>query len=67
MISYSAAGTGAAQSKDLFRYTQTGVDENGKVQGTFAPTGDLPTFFAEFKAKGIEVPSDIFKVKQEGK
>lgn len=57
---------GVIQSKDLFRYTQTGVDEKGKVQGQFAPTGDLPTFYAEFKAKGIDVPSDIFKVKQEG-
>ena len=54
---------GVIQSKDLFRYTQTGVDENGKVQGNFAPTGDLPTFFAEFKAKGIDLPADIFKVK----
>ena len=54
---------GVIQSKDLFRYTQTGVDENGKVQGNFAPTGELPTFFAEFKAKGIEVKEDIFKVK----
>lgn len=58
---------GVIQSKDLFKYTQTGVDENGKVQGTFAPTGQLPTFFDEFKAKGIEVPEDIFKEKQEGK
>lgn len=57
---------GVIQSKDLFRYTQTGVDENGKVQGKFAPTGDLPTFFAEFKAKGLDLPADIFKVKQEG-
>lgn len=55
---------GVIQSKDLFRYTQTGVDENGKVQGIFAPTGDLPTFFAEFKAKGIDMPSDIFKLKK---
>lgn len=54
---------GVIQSKDLFRYTQTGVDENGKVQGNFAPTGELPTFFAEFKAKGIDLPADIFKVK----
>lgn len=57
---------GVIQSKDLFRYTQTGVDEKGKVQGNFAPTGELPTFFAEFKAKGIDVPESIFKGKQEG-
>ena len=48
------------QSTDLFRYVQTGVDENGKVQGIFAPTGNLPTFFNDFKAKGVPVPEDVF-------
>jgi len=57
---------GVIQSKDLFRYTQTSVDENGKVQGKFAPTGEKPTFFAEFKAKGLDLPEDIFEVKKEG-
>jgi len=51
---------GQIQSTDLFRYVQTGVDENGKVQGMFAPTGNLPTFFNEFKAKGVPVPEDVF-------
>lgn len=51
---------GEIQSTDLFRYVQTGVDENGKVQGVFAPTGQLPTFFDEFGAKGQPVDKDIF-------
>lgn len=51
---------GQIQSTDLFRYVQTGVDENGKVQGMFAPTGKLPTFFNDFKAKGVPVPEDVF-------
>ena len=51
---------GQIQSTDLFRYVQTGVDENGKVQGIFAPTGKLPTFFNDFKAKGVPVPEDVF-------
>ncbi len=59
------------QSTDLFRYVQTGVDENGKVQGVFAPTGNLPTFFHEFQAKGVPVEEDIFmkgavKLKEDG-
>ena len=37
-----------------------GVDENGKVQGVFAPTGQLPTFFDEFEAKGQPVDKDVF-------
>ena len=51
---------GIIQSTDLFRYVQTGVDENGKVQGVFAPTGQLPTFFEEFSAKGHEVSESVF-------
>ena len=51
---------GEIQSTDLFRYVQTGVDENGKVQGMFAPTGNLPTFFNDFKAKGVPVSEDVF-------
>ncbi len=51
---------GVIQSTDLFRYVQTGVDENGKVQGIFAPTGNLPTFFEEFAAKGQPVSEEIF-------
>ena len=51
---------GVIQSTDLFRYVQTGVDENGKVQGVFAPTGNLPTFFDEFAAKGHPVSESVF-------
>ena len=51
---------GEIQSTDLFRYVQTGVDENGKVQGVFAPTGNLPTFYDEFEAKGWPVSKDVF-------
>jgi pilus assembly protein CpaF len=56
---------GIIQSRDLFRYLQSGVDKDGKVEGAFAPTGDIPSFFREFKAKGIDVPETTFK-KQEG-
>ncbi|MBR3604254.1 MAG: Flp pilus assembly complex ATPase component TadA [Elusimicrobiaceae bacterium] len=51
---------GQIQSTDLFRYVQTGVDENGKVQGLFAPTGNLPTFYSDFQAKGVPVPEEVF-------
>ena len=51
---------GVIQSTDLFRYVQTGVNADGKVEGVFAPTGNLPTFFDEFEAKGCPVKRDIF-------
>ncbi len=58
---------GMIQSKDLFRYYQTGVNKDGKVEGQFGSTGDIPTFFKEFKAKGIELSPDTFKLKDEVK
>lgn len=58
---------GMIQSKDLFRYIQSGIDKEGKVEGAFAPTGDLPTFYRDFKAKGLEVPQDIFKLPEADK
>ena len=51
---------GEIQSTDLFRYVQTGVDENGKVKGFFAPTGNIPSFFRDFKAKGVPVSEEVF-------
>ena len=51
---------GMIQSTDLFRYVQTGVDENGKVLGMFAPTGNIPSFFHDFKAKGVPVDESVF-------
>jgi len=48
-------------SNDIFRYTQTGIDEDsGKVNGYFAATGRLPSFYDEFKSKGIKLPENIF-------
>lgn len=53
--------------QDLFRYKQTGIDKDGKVEGEFAPTGVLPLFYDEFKAKGLDMPKEIFGKKTENK
>jgi pilus assembly protein CpaF len=52
---------GMIQTTDLFRYIQTGVNKEGKVEGVFSSTGEPPKFFREFKAKGIDVPAETFK------
>ncbi len=52
---------GVIQSRDLFRYNQTGVNKEGKVEGQFTATGDKPTFFPQFKAKGLDVPESTFE------
>jgi pilus assembly protein CpaF len=44
--------------QEIFKFVQTGVDEDGKILGRFAPTGIRPHFFETFKAHGIELPDD---------
>jgi pilus assembly protein CpaF len=46
--------------QDLFRFEQTGVDEDGKIQGTMAPTGIRPSFAERFASQGIPLPEGIF-------
>ena len=50
---------------DIFEFKQTGVDENGKVQGTLEPTGVRPTFMPKFAANGIELPPGDFGIPPE--
>ena len=52
---------GTIQLVDIFRYQQTGFDENGKVIGHFAATGAVPTFYEELRARGVDVDMSIFK------
>ena len=48
--------------KDIFAFRQTGIEPNtGKVLGVFEPTGYIPVFLQDFKARGIPVSDDIFK------
>jgi septum site-determining protein MinD len=47
--------------KDIFSFVQTGIDEEGKVLGSFKPTGYIPSFFEELKTRGIALPESIFK------
>ena len=39
--------------QDLFRFEQTGVDNDGHLQGTLEPTGIRPTFGEMFEQAGI--------------
>lgn len=47
--------------KDIFRWIQTGKDENGKFIGQMAPTGYVPTFFEEFIANKLPFPKSSLK------
>jgi len=45
---------------DIFKYHQTGMDENGKVVGYFSATGDPPKFYKDFETHGMKVPIELF-------
>lgn len=63
-ITYITEVTGREENQiltqDIFRYIQTGVDDNGKVVGNFISTGTVPKFYPEFHSKGLNVPVELF-------
>ncbi len=47
--------------QEIFRYRQTGIDQNGKAQGQFEATGVRPSFVSKIEAAGIKLPSNLFQ------
>ncbi|OIN99816.1 MAG: type II secretion system protein E [Elusimicrobia bacterium CG1_02_56_21] len=52
---------------DIFKYHQTGLDENGKVVGYFTATGDPPKFYQDFATHGMKIPLDMFWTEEQKK
>jgi len=46
--------------QEIFSFRQTGITEDGKVQGHFRFHGVRPRFLDKFAVSGISVPRDIF-------
>ena len=46
--------------QDIFRYEQTGIDENGKAVGKFVATGMQPSFLDKFAINGIDMPEGFY-------
>ena len=46
--------------QDIFTFRQSGVDEHGRVQGVFRPTGAVPTFFEHLKSHGLRLDPAMF-------
>ena len=46
--------------QDLFVFEQHGIDENGKVKGTYKATGIRPKFVHLLEAAGIQLPAVMF-------
>ena len=47
--------------QDLFRYVQTGINENGKSVGYYESTGLQPMFLQKFKMNGVELPKSFMR------
>jgi pilus assembly protein CpaF len=52
-------------TQDIFVYEQTGINENGKIEGLLKPTGIRPTFMGRFKSSGIVLPPGEFGIPPE--
>jgi len=47
--------------QDIYKYVQTGIDEQGKARGHFAATGIRPTFMERLESAGVRLPSSAFR------
>jgi pilus assembly protein CpaF len=46
--------------QDVFVFKQRGVESGGRVVGDLLPTGAVPTFLDEMRARGVNLPTSIF-------
>ena len=52
-------------TQEIFAFQQTGVREDGKIEGELTPTGHRPTFMSQFARNGVELPPDDFGIPSE--
>jgi pilus assembly protein CpaF len=48
------------QMQEIYRFVKESVDQQGNILGSFRATGIRPTFLAELKAYGIDLPATHF-------
>lgn len=53
-------------TQELFRFEQTGMDENGKLIGHFVATGMQPGFMEKFQINGVSLPDNFFMPEERG-
>jgi pilus assembly protein CpaF len=52
--------------QEIFKFTQTGLDEHGKVTGHFGATGIRPRYADRIKSFGIDLDSALFADEDQG-
>jgi pilus assembly protein CpaF len=48
-------------TQEIFRYKRRGVTPDGKIVGSFEPTGVRPLFAEKLKIAGVEMPKGLFE------
>jgi pilus assembly protein CpaF len=49
------------QMQDIFTFNETGYDSNGKVEGYYTATGNIPYFIEEMRQRGkLTLDMDVF-------
>jgi pilus assembly protein CpaF len=48
---------------DIFVFKQIGIDSDGRVLGSYQPTGRIPTCYDDFITRGLPIKKDMFEVK----
>ena len=53
--------------QDIFKFTEEGVDADGKVVGQMRPTGLRPIFSSKLDAAGFRLPAEIYSTNLQGR
>ncbi len=49
-------------TQEIFNYEQTGVDQEGNIEGYLKPTGVRPSFMPMFKMRGVDLPEGEYGI-----
>ncbi len=52
-------------TQDIFAFEQTGINDEGKIEGRLQPTGIRPTFMPQFQKNGVILPDGEFGIPPE--
>ncbi len=47
-------------AQDIFRFEQEGLAKDGTVIGEYKPTGRIPEFYEQLKARGLHIDLSLF-------
>jgi pilus assembly protein CpaF len=47
--------------QDIYKYTQDGIDENGRARGRFLASGVRPAFMDRLETAGVRLPASAFR------